>query len=274
MFFNRKKDKDEPIILDCYTNSTYAYNHAKINHARHYIPDWWRKTKHMLDEQTPDGEGIPTVKMCPAIRDYYLKGIVMPLWGELEITLLPYDISETAPSYTWRSSNLDFDTNGSHNRSQFKGFAGRDGVNLKLSVPWFFKCREFVHFTSTQPVWSQPEIVDELTLLPGVVDFKNQHALQLNYFFRQRDIERQVTIAPLTPMVILHPMSERPIELRTHYIDSKAEWRAWGSNPQRSGMFLDIPNGGAEGFRKLKKYYKKRNKFWEKRDKIDKTPFI
>ena len=110
-------------------------------------------------------------------------------------------------------------------------------------------------------------MVDELTLLPGIVDFKNQHALQLNYFFRQRDIERQVTIAPLTPMVILHPMSERPIELRTHYIDSKDEWI--DCNPQRSGMFLDIPNGGAKGFKQLKKYYKKRNKFWEKRDKIE-----
>lgn len=262
MFFNRKKDKDEPIILDCYTHSSYAYDHAKINHARHHIPDWWKKTKHMCNSQ-------PTIKVCSAIKEHYLKGIVVPLWGELEITLYPLT-DDTTPTYEWRSSNLDFDTQGSHSTEQFFGFAGKDGVNLKITAPWVIKSKELIHFTYTQPVWSQPDMVDDLTLLPGVLEFKNQHAIELNYFFRQRETKRKVNIHPLTPMVIMHPMSERPIKFKHHYIEDKNVWLDRFAK-KGVGMFLDLAGGASMD---LQKYYKKRNKFWEKRDKIEKTPLI
>ena len=256
MFFPRSKNN--PIILDCYTHSSYAYDHAKINHARHHIPDWWKKTKHIHNSQ-------PTIKVCSAIKEHYLKGVVVPLWGELEITLFPYVAADdSAPTYKWRSSNLDFDTDGSHSRSQFAGFAGKNGVNLKITTPWAIKCKELIHFTYTQPVWSQPDMVDDLTLLPGVLEFKNQSAIELNYFFRQRDKERKVNIVPLTPVVIIHPMSERPIELRHHYIGDKNSWLDRFAK-KGVGMFLDLADGSDIN---LQKYYKKRNKFWEKRDKI------
>jgi len=256
MFFPRSKNN--PIILDCYTHSSYAYDHAKINHARHHIPDWWKKTKHIHNSQ-------PTIKVCSAIKEHYLKGVVVPLWGELEITLFPYVAADdSVPTYKWRSSNLDFDTDASHSRSQFAGFAGKNGVNLKITTPWAIKCKELIHFTYTQPVWSQPDMVDDLTLLPGVLEFKNQSAIELNYFFRQRDKERKVNIVPLTPVVIIHPMSERPIELRHHYIGDKNSWLDRFAK-KGVGMFLDLADGSDID---LQKYYKKRNKFWEKRDKI------
>ena len=163
------------------------------------------------------------------------------------------------------SSNLDCDTGTSHSKEQFFGFAGKDGVNLKISAPWVIKCKELIHFTYTQPVWSQPDMVDDLTLLPGVLEFKNQHAIELNYFFRQRETKRKVNIHPLTPMVIMHPMSERPIKFRHHYIEDKNVWLDRFAK-KGVGMFLDLADGASMD---LQKYYKKRSKFWEKRDKIE-----
>jgi len=267
MFFNRKKDN--PIILDCYTHSHFAYTHAKINYARHYVPDWWKKTKQMSDEPTP--EGVPaktTIKVCAAIKEHYIKGIVIPLWGEFELDIYAHATSsamESANTYEWRSSNPDFCTDSSHSRAQFAGFAGETGTNIKITSPWAIKCRELIHFTYSQPVWSQPDIIDDLTLLPGVVNFKNQFTTELNYFFRSRDVKRTLTIEPLTPMVIMHPMSERPIKLRHHYIEDENKWRT--RILQRGmGMVLDT---GVRTSKNLQKYYKKRNKFLEKRDKIE-----
>ena len=244
----RKRDDD--IILDCYTYNPYAYNFAKINHGSHYIPEWWKNT--------PKTEGDSfTNKNCRAIIDYYKKGIVLPMWCEVEITINPKG-SENL--FTWEVSHKEFNITN-HGQNQLKGFAKRDGHNLKIISPWFIKCREDVSFTFTQPIWSQRDTMFNFILTPGVVSFKSQMDCNLNYFYEQTDKKQVINIQPLTPMAIMHPMSDRKIKLNHHLVTS----RDMDGNPTlghfSNGLFL---------YRNQDRAFRRKKKLFEKIDQIEK----
>ena len=42
MFFWFKKPK---VILECFTTEEIVYEHAKIDSAVKFFPDWWKKNK-------------------------------------------------------------------------------------------------------------------------------------------------------------------------------------------------------------------------------------
>ena len=205
----RKRKKDDDIILDCYTYNPYAYNFAKINYGHHYIPEWWKNTPKVVEKNA-------TIKNCPAFVEYYKKGIVLPMWCEVELQIkLKGD-----GLYTWKSAQKVFSILH-HEQEQFEGFTKEDGHNLKIMSPWFIKCKEEIDFTFTQPIWNQRDTMFNLILTPGIISFKSQMYSNLNYFFQQKDTQQDINIQPLTPMVIMHPMSERKVKLRHHLLTSK-----------------------------------------------------
>ena len=212
MVFNIIKRKDDPIYLDCYTYSHYAYNHAKINYAKNYIPDWWKR------EPSTNANGNTTIKKCPAFSSFYAKGIVMPLWGEIRITINPLNSDKDA--YDWSSSNEDFDLSTyCHDKEQFAGFGDKSIFNLKFMSPWSFKTREAIDFVWSSPTWSNPDTFNSLTILPAVIQFKTQQFTEINFVIQQKEKEQKINLPSLTPLAILHPMSERKIKIRHHLVD-------------------------------------------------------
>ena len=134
----RKRKKDDDIILDCYTYNPYAYNFAKINYGHHYIPEWWKNTPKVVEKNA-------TIKNCPAFVEYYKKGIVLPMWCEVELQIkLKGD-----GLYTWKSAQKEFSILH-HEQEQFEGFTKEDGHNLKIMSPWFIKCKEEIDFTFSE----------------------------------------------------------------------------------------------------------------------------
>tara|TARA_B100000073_G_scaffold285894_1_gene247498 strand:+ start:608 stop:1363 length:756 start_codon:yes stop_codon:yes gene_type:complete len=246
----RKRDDD--IILDCYTYNPYAYNFAKINYGRHYIPDWWKNTPKVIGER-------PTIKNCPAVVEYYLKGIVLPMWCEVEIIINPKGSEDL---YVWKSAQKQFEI-GQHNQLQFEAFTKDDGYNLKIISPWYIKCRENIHFTFTQPIWSQRDTMFDLILTPGLVSFKSQMNSNLNYFFQQKDTQQIINIQPLTPMAIMHPISDRKVKLKHHLLTSKEEGFAT----------LGSHNNGLLLARFPKTHAKHKKQLFEKIDKIEKGEY-
>ena len=259
MSFNIFKRKEDPIYLDCYTYSHYAYNFAKIDHARRYIPDWWKSQPRVSKE------GEKTIKYCSAIKDYYSTGIVIPLWGEVEITVNP--LGSDKPTYEWRSSNEDFDLHsGNHIKEQWSGFGNDNLYNIKFISPWAMKTKDDVLFSWTQPTWSQPDNFNRLTLLPGVTQFKTQIGTNVNYIIESGENEQKIRIEPLTPMVMLHPMTERKVELRHHLVspDKYAQIFRKGG-----GMLLDADSILTSNNR----INARSKKFWRKADELNECPF-
>ena len=256
-----KRKKEEPIYLDCYTASHYAYNHAKIDYSRRYFPEWFKE----MAENVPVLGG--TIKHCTAFRDYYANGIVMPLWGEVDIIVHP--LGTEGGTFTWASSNADFDLHSQcHPREQWEGFGNKNLQNIKFMSPWAFKTRDLINFTWGQPIWSQPQTFNGLTGLPAVVQFKSQSFTEINYMVEQKEEEQRFNLQPLTPMVMLHPMTERKVELRNHLVsaDKMAKILHRGG-----GMLLNSSKGQEHD--KASRLHARKRKFWDKADELNKCPF-
>lgn len=247
-----KKD----IVLDCYTSNPFAYNLARINYGYHYIPEWWKKTpKEISSDAHTNGPYGRTIKKCPGLINYYKKSIVIPLWTDLKLIL--YAKNEDA-SFEWITSHTEF-TCDNHSQDQFKGFARQDGQNLKILSPWYVRCRESVQFVTSQPTWSQRDTIFNLHLLPGVLDFKTQSSTNMNYFFERKDNRVEINIEPLTPMMMLHPMTDRNVIIKHHYVPDDWIFKMMATD---FGMFNDKKNRS--------NIYKKKKNLIDKAYKLNK----
>lgn len=209
--FQKKKE----ILLDCFTFLPTAYDYAPINYGIKYMPEWWKDTPKI------DGDSI-TVKNCNALTEYYKTGIVIPSWFEVDLKIHKKNDPDDL-YFTWSASNGDFITNESHPKSQYKGFSKNEGFNIKIKSPWLLKCKEDIKFNWTQPTWNMRDYMKYIHILPGVVDYKYQHYTNINMFAFNEEFEKHINIPPITPLVILHPMSDRKIKIKNHLVDKK-EW--------------------------------------------------
>jgi hypothetical protein len=203
--------KNKKIILDCFTYLPHVHEYAKIDHGIKYVPEWWRETPPQLKERD-----LLTIKKCPAFLNFFKKGVVIPSWFELELSIA----GAGDDSYTWRwEASSDFvDSSQSHDGIQFERFAGNNGGNFKLTSPWLFKTKENIDFVWTQPSWNMRENLSNITLLPAVINFKEQHGTNINYFLENNENKKTCKIDSLTPLVILHPLTEREIEIKNHLV--------------------------------------------------------
>jgi hypothetical protein len=238
--------KRSTVTLDCFTNLPYVYDFAKIDKAVKFIPDWWKNTP-----RTVEGKEHGTIKNCPGFIDYYATGIVMPSWFETNITIHSKNDPEER-WYSFQSSNNDFDVSKSHAPYQFENFAGFDGKNIKIETPWVLKTKQKVDFLVTQPTWNHRDMLTHFSVLPAVVNYKYQHFTNINMFVINKDEERVLNIPPLMPMIMLHPLTDKKVEIKTHLVDDR-EWN------RLTGVYNLIIRDD-EGYKKKKEIYKKVSK--------------
>lgn len=201
------------ITLDCFTTIPYVYDFAKIEMASKHIPNWWIKTSKFNENNEP------TIKNCRGFIDYYTTGFVIPSWFEVELELYK---EQEINKFRWRSSNDQFKTIGSHSLEQFSGFCLPNGMNIKLTSPWLFKTNSKINFVWGQPTWNSRDMVEKITVLPAVVNFYYQHETHINFFtIASADKISTLKIHPKTPLVILHPCTEKKIIIKNHLVDEK-----------------------------------------------------
>lgn len=218
-FFFKKKD----VVLDCFTFVPHAYDYAKIDSALNHLPDWFKKTPKVgKDENGHEDPKNATIKNCVGVIDLHKKGIIIPSWFEMDLKINTYLDTEN-PAFTWEASTNSVTTANSHNPRQFPGFAGEHGGNVKISSPWAFKTTEEIYFTWTQPTWHFRNFIGTLTNLPAVIEFKYNHGTEINYFVETKEKPQTITIPPLTPLVMLHPLTERNVVIKNHLV-TKDEW--------------------------------------------------
>ena len=232
-FFMRRKE----IVLDCLTFEPHVYNFAKIEYAKKYYPDWWIKTpstfnvadaangmlaSRKVNIHSTNKERL-TIKHCAAFRNLYNKGIVIPSWFEFE-----WSISNFADKNTKvRSSDSAFNINSGHSREQYGLFVDENFIHAKISSPWKFSTNKKIYFSWNQPTWNYHQNnLFELCVLPGVLDFYEQNETNINLLTRFKDKDHKIYIPALTPLVILHPLTEQKIIIKNHLVSEK-EWRSF-----------------------------------------------
>jgi len=208
--------KKTEVVLDCFTYVSHAYDYAKIDYGKKYFPDWWKNTPKTVMYQNEIN--TPTIKTCSGLIDFYTKGIVIPSWFEMELTL-----KNDGEKICAINSSFDVDFSSTHARIQFEDFAKHDGENLKFTSVWYFRTKENINFVMSQPTWSIRNVIPSMSMLPGVVNFRYQHHTEINYLLLYDKKETTVSIPPLTPLAIYHPMTEKNIKIKNHLV-SKDEW--------------------------------------------------
>ncbi len=207
-FFKKKK-----IVLDCFTNIPSVYDNAKIDYGSRYHPEWWKSTPRV-------NENFNTIKTCRGFIDYYKHGIVIPSWFEADIELYEKNNIENK-WFSMKYSNDYVDLSDSHDSVQFPNFAQDYGKNIKIKSPWAFRTNKDINFTWTQPTWSMRDSFRYFSLLPAVINFKYQHHTHINYFIQLEDSPKTITIPPLTPLVMLHPLTDDNVEIKTHLVSDR-----------------------------------------------------
>ena len=253
-FKNIFKPKEDDIILDCYTYLTYVYETAKIDHAYKFIPTWWKDTPKFINNKSE-----ASIKNCLALKEYFKTGIVIPAWFGLQLKIHPLNQPE-GMTYSYQASTSYF-KDISHPMSQYSLFAEHNKVNFKMHSPWMIKCQEPINFVWSHPLYSLSKLSDKnFDIMPAVVNYKYQHDTNINAILTQeKETETNLEIEPLSPLVMIHPMSDRRVTFRYHLV-SEEEW--YQKNSIQQYVFDNTVDD-------VSKMYQNKKKIKNKIDNID-----
>ena len=96
-----------------------------------------------------------------------------------------------------------------------------DHIHLKINVPWYIREKTGVYFHYSQNTWGIKEHWDYLTVVPGLINYKNQSAAHINMFLK-RGIK--FIIEHNTPLVHCIPLSESKLEIK-NYLVTQQEYK-------------------------------------------------
>jgi len=240
MFFFKPKK----IVLDCFTNNASAYEYSKPDHARKFIPDWWKKLPN--SSNTFPADKIGTMKGCFGFTEMYNRGFMLPLWSDLNIVKVNGQMH-------WQFA--DYNTVGtSHPAVQMGEYYDTEKYqHLKIHSPWFLKEKEGVLFHVSQAFWNVQPFGDYV-ITPGLVEFKYQSGTNINMFILKSISDLLIEFT--TPMLHYVPLDDRRIELKYHLLTDSE--------------FSLIVNAGSPNTFEF--HYRKKKKLMQDREK-SKCPF-
>jgi hypothetical protein len=203
-FFKRQK-----IVLDCFTTNINSFDYFPIDKASNFYPDWWKSYPKSYPDINEQGIKVErsTIKRCDGLIDLYQQGFMIPLWSDL--------ILETHPNgfkYTFADGNSvveDHDYNQMSN--EFIQY-----IHFKLRSPWKIRDKKGTKFAFVQPSYNHVKTLTNWHVLPGVIDFKYQHATNINFVAGRG---QRFEIKAGHPLAHVIPLSDKEIEIKCHVVD-------------------------------------------------------
>jgi len=209
------------IDVFCYTNNTNAYEFFPIRRAREFIPQWWKDIPNNMYDETSNyhtrGFLKTTMKRCPGIIEYYKKGIMIPLWSDIE-TIVDDKINEQG----WSTVTADGSSVEPHQDFQRGNFLSSGNWFLnKLCSPWLIETKEPLDFLYLQPHWNLDELNIDIMIPNGYISFyKNSHATNIQMFIN-KSLNRVINIDAGTPILHLVPLTDKKIKVHTLYDEER-----------------------------------------------------
>ena len=214
MFFIRKKE----VVLDCFTKDPVVYNLFKINHAKQFLPDWWKELPSQVrshaDPTNPFAIGS-TMRTCAGLIDYYKTGVMLPAWSDMG-----FEVGKFGTGYVRVSiaSPVSGETSQHPASQRGKYLPSESYSHIKITSPWVFKMKKPIQFVLLKPLWnySAPE---EIIIPPGCVNFKYQHSTNINLFLKHEKEIKIIRIDAGTPLLHWIPQSDDKIIIKNHLVD-------------------------------------------------------
>lgn len=201
--------------------------------ANKYLPEWYKK---QVKAQKENDDTL-FASNCPAIRDYMLDGLVIPLWSDIEITFGEKHIE-------WQVTlgrSLHFDTEvqwiTNHNISQTKymDINTVDYGALKLCPPYYFSTKKNVGIEFVDVFY---HFRKDIRLFPGRVESDIWNEINFPFeFYRPAEelIGTKMIIEAGTPLMIA----------RTYDITrkkTKLKFNKYGGKKTKNFAKLDVLN--------------------------------
>ena len=207
--------KKRKIVVDAFTARPAIFDTAKIQEATKFLPEWWKnlpsKVKDVLSNKIE--VEYPTLKRCEGFLDLYRHGMIIPMWCDLKI-------KTTKDSYSYLYSGEKIEPITSHGIHEY-GNAFEDYMHLKMVSPWLMSEQREVKFHFAPASWSLIDYWKDLTILPGIVDYKYQCSTNINMFVPKAD--NQIEFNHGQPLIHIVPLSDYDLEVKNHLI-SEQEW--------------------------------------------------
>jgi len=216
-WFSRKAT----ITVDCFTSKDYVYRNNPIEPSGKLMPDWVKN----MPTSYKDNGFVPmgTIKKCPSIIQFMASGFIIPLWSDLAIKL-----NGSNNSYEWQFAD-NITGAEPHSFIQWQDFAHpNENTHLKLLSPWRIKTKEDINFVWMFPFYNN-KIQLDYHITPAIIEFKYQHASNINMFL-DTNKDKNFVISAGTPLAQLIPMSDKKIKIKTHLV-SEEEYDKY-SNPR------------------------------------------
>ena len=202
------------IKLECFTADAAIHKLFPISLAKKFIPEWFKNIP-------PTVEQMDTIKHCDGFNNLYSRGWVIPMWSDLLIETdeegsYRYQYSGNFESYA--GSNRGGEPIDYHNSTQL-GNKFPDHLHLKLLSPWIIKEKTGVDFYYSENTWGIKKYFDDITILPGVLNFKDQNTANINMFLEKKN--NKFIIEHNTPLIHCIPLSDAKLEIKNYLVSDQ-----------------------------------------------------
>lgn len=233
--------KKKYIDIFCYTDNINAYEYFPVQKARNFLPLWWKdipnevhtddcffKTKSSL---------LRTMKRCPGIIEFYKKGLIIPLWTDIEF-IINNDINEGCISSAADGTELH-----SHPEFQKGAFLPENmWIHKKIISPWYFETKTNEDFLVLQPHWNLNNLNADIVIPNGYSNFYNRNSSTNVQVFAKKEINKVINLNAGLPIAHIVPLSDKQLRIHTSY------------DPDR----IDLLNKKAAGYSFTSFYYRKK----------------
>lgn len=205
------------IHIDFLTTRAEIYQYSKIDKAVKFLPDWYKKLPQKNYNPEHNGGVAITMKGCIGLRDLFTKGLILPLWADLNISLGRADTNFL--SWQFPDSQTLATINDEKEYGSF--INSRQQQHIKLVTPWCGFSKSNVGFCFVQPMWNIPQYSDTIHVLPGVIDFKSQSGINVNLLLSRKPEDRILELKHGMPLVHLMPLTTEKVKIKHHFVDEK-----------------------------------------------------
>jgi hypothetical protein len=214
-FFKKKK-----IVIDCLTNKIAIFDLFPPVKNIEVKPDWWKKLPSAVDVEIPEAFGATkkqaTIKRCDGILELFKTGFVLPLWSDMTVI-------------TTRDGNLAADSSAelnviieTHPRFEY-GEEFDSYIHAKFVSPWFFREKTGASFYMTSAFWHQTQNWKNIIQTPGVLNFRDNIATNINTFLPKRDFK--IYLKAGTPLVHFIPLFDYDYEIRPQLLNDSEMYK-------------------------------------------------
>jgi hypothetical protein len=208
MFFT----KQNKIIVDCFVVEPIIHDLFSIQKTSKFYPEWWKQLPNSYVSPNSLGE-TGTMKGCPGFTDLFTNSFTVPMWSDFKLRV--DDQKHFVYQFADQKTGLVL-----HDRQQREGLMPTH-EHIKFIAPWQVVSKHDVKFVVMQPIWNQNGLEQFITP-PGMVNFKYQHNVNINLFFKP-DTPGVYTFEAGQPILTIVPLTEKKVEFKTHLV-SESEW--------------------------------------------------